>query len=369
MENGKKGNRSGFRQPLHRLLVKLYCSTVFMFKNFGKVLPLILLSLKRLFRRNKYIFHLATPTHTNIGDQMIVFAMEKWCKKYLSEYTYIEYDDSIYKDWAYFDFLRLVVKKKDLIFLRGGGSVGDWYIGYEYFVRYVLKCYPNNKIVMFPQSIRFSSTPEGEREKEFTARAYDAHPDFTLYARDETSFALANEMFCRVKARLCPDIAMFLFNNYQPKRYERNGLFLCLRKDAENYYSDALLNNMTETLKKKYKVTLGDTGAAYSISAAQRRAAIEELLSLFSASMVSVTDRFHGVIAAVLTGTPCVVLRSADHKIVSGLQWFKDLDFVFYAETVEDVPGLIEKALQCEQPQASDFSEHFDRLFEEIANG
>lgn len=369
MENRKNSNSSGFRQPLHRLLVKLYCSTVFMFKNFSKVLPVFSLSLKRLFRRNKYVFHLATPTHTNIGDQMIVFGMENWCKKYLSEYTYMEYDDSIYKDWAYFDILKLVVKKKDLILLRGGGSVGDWYIGYEYFIRYVLKCYPNNKIVMFPQSIRFSSTPEGEREKELTARAYDAHPDFTLYARDESSFALATEMFHRVKVRLCPDIAMFLVNSYQPQSYERNGVFLCLRKDAEKFYSDTQMKNMMDTLKQKYEISLGDTGAAYPVSATQRKTAIDELLSLFSKSTVSVTDRFHGVITAALTGTPCVVLRSADHKIVSGMQWFKELDFVFYADTMEDVPALIEKALQCEQPQGPDFSEHFDRLFEEIANG
>jgi len=369
MVNDKSGDGPGFRQNIHAILVKLYCSTVFMFRNPDKVLPVFSLSCKRLFRKRKYVFLLATPTHTNIGDQMIVFGMEAWCKKYLSEYTYMEYDDSVYKNWAYFDFMKLVIKKRDLIFLRGGGSVGDWYIGYEYFVRYVLKSYPKNRIVMFPQSVSFSSTPEGEQEKEMTARAYDAHPDFTLYTRDETSFILAKEMCRHAKVRLCPDIAMFLFNSYRPKQYERNGVFLCLRKDAENYYSIMQLNQMTDSLKPEYEITLGDTGAKHNVYAAQREAEIEGLLALFSKSRVSVTDRFHGVIAAVLTGTPCVVLRSADHKIVSGIQWFKDLDFVFYAETIEDVPGLMEKAMQCSEVQAPDFSDYYDRLFEEIANG
>lgn len=359
----------GTRKILHNRIVEIYCSTIFMLKNMKKILPVFFLAVKRIFSRKLYVFVLATPTHSNIGDQMIVFGMEKWCEKYMPDFICKEYDDGIYKDWSYFAFLKLVIKKGYLLFLRGGGSLGDRYIGYEQFIRHVLKSYPKNKIVMFPQSVSFSNTPDGEIEKKETEKAYDAHPDFTLYARDETSFALANEMFHRAKVRLCPDIAMFLFNRYQPKQYDRGGLFLCLRKDIENFYSDAEHSEMINSLNKQYDIRFGDTGAEHPISAAQRKSEIEELLSLFSKSSVTVTDRFHGVISAVLTGTPCVALRSEDHKIVSGIKWFEGVDFIFYAESLEDVPQLVKKAMQCKNPVTPDFSGYFDRIYEDILNG
>ncbi len=351
-------------------LVEYYCSAVFILKNPKKAASLFALFLGRLFSKKRYIFNLATPTHTNIGDQMIVAGMKKWCETYCPDYAYKEYDDGIYKNWSYFFLLKAVIRKKDLLFLRGGGSVGDWYIGYEYFIRHVLKSYPKNKIVMFPQSVRFSPTPLGEEEKKLTVSAYDSHPDFTLYTRDETSYSLAKEMFGRAKVRLCPDIAMYLFQRYPLESVERKGLFLCLRTDKnETYYRNGERLEMTEHLKSVYQVTVGDTSAGHGISAETRDFEIRKLLSHFSKSRAAVTDRFHGVISAVITGTPCVVLRSADHKIVAGMKWFEGLDFVFYAETIDMVPSLVKKALRCENPKTPDFSSYFDRMAEEIANG
>lgn len=360
---------NGIGKRFHRSFVMIYCSVIFLLKNPRKVLSIFSLSVRRIFRRQRYIFNLATPTHTNIGDQMIVFGMEKWCEKYLPLYLYKEYDDSIYKDWSFFAFLKLVIKKKDLIFFRGGGSVGDLYIGYEYFIRHVLKSYPKNKIVMFPQSINFSDTPTGCEEKRKTAVAYDAHPDFTLYARDEISFSTAEAMFSHLKVRLCPDIALFLLYSYQPKQYERKGLFLCLRTDVEAFYSEKDLDKLILSLQNDYTLSFGDTGSGHRIDAAHREAEVENLLGLFSKSKAAVTDRFHGVISAVLTGTPVVALRSEDHKIVSGIKWFKDLDYVFYAESTEEVPALVEKAMRCKSITAPDFRPYFDKIYEDITHG
>jgi len=358
----------GIKQDLHKKLAELYGSAVFMLKHPGKVLPVFPFTVKRLFGGKKYIFLLAAPTHSNRGDQMIFSGMKKWCGQYLPEYGCKEYDDDIYKDWSFFRFLKLVIKKGDILFLRGGGSVGDRYLGYEEFVRHVLESYPENKTVMFPQSVSFSDTREGEKEKLKTAQAYDAHPDFTLYARDETSYAIAKEMFRRAKVRLCPDIALFLSGG-KPNPCGRDGVLFCLRNDSEIYYSEQERGSMAEALKKQYPVRFGDTGAGHNIPSDKREAEIQALLCLFSASKVAVTDRFHGVISAVLTGTPCVALRSADHKIVSGIHWFKDLDYVFFAENSKEVPALVEKAMRCEKTDAPDFSAYFNMIYEDIVHG
>lgn len=358
------------RQRIHNHLVKFYCAIIFMLKNQKTVRPILLMAFKRLFSRKKYIFHLATPTHDNRGDQMIVFAMKKWCEKYFPDYVYLEYDDGIYKDWSYFSLLKMVIRKRDFIFLRGGGSVGDWYLGYEYFIRHVLESYPNNKIVMFPQSVNFSNTPKGIAEKNETARVYDSHGSFIMNTRDEMSYHQAKEMFHHCKVRLCPDIAMFLIGTYQPMDYERNGVLLCLRCDEnEIFYNQIERRKMITHLESKYSLHFGDTGAGHSISADKREEEIKNLLELFSRSQVAVTDRFHGIISAVLTKTPCVALRSADHKIPAGIKWFSGVNYVFYADTIEEVPTLVEKAFLCANLTAPDFSKYFELLYKDIMNG
>ena len=353
----------------HKTLVGIYGSAIFLLKKPRKVLPIFVLSIKRIFSRKTYVFNLATPTHTNIGDQMIVFGMEKWCEEYLPNFVYREYDDGIYEDWSFFTFLKLVIKKRDFIFLRGGGSVSDRYIGYEHFVRHVLKSYPKNKIIMFPQSVGFSNTTTGHEEKTKTAAAYDAHPEFTLYTRDKTSFSIAEEMFSHTKVRLCPDIALFFLHSSQPKQYARKGLFLCMRTDTEAFYDKDDLEKLIFSLQTKYDLRFGDTGSGHRIDAGYRETEIENLMSLFSKSKVAVTDRFHGVISAVLTGTPVVALRSADHKIVSGIEWFKNSNYVFYAESPKDVPALVEKAMRCESITTPDFRPYFDKIYEGIMHG
>ena len=340
------------------------------FKNPQKAKPLIALALKRLFSRKRYIFLPAAPTHANRGDQMIVLAMKKWCEKYLPEYGYLELDDSILDEWFCLSLLKFAVKKHDMIFLRGGGSVGDWYLYYENFIRQVLKIFVKNKIVMFPQTVNFSGTPKGREEKDRTSAAYDSHPDFTLVARDEASFSAAQDMFRRAKVRLCPDIALYLCRETTLAPAERTGVLFCFRPDAnETYYSEEERLQIIDAVKKRYEIKFGDTSAGYRIPAGEREQEVIELLRLFAGSKAAVTDRYHGIISAVITGTPVVALRSAGPKIVSGIKWLEDLDFVFYAETVEAVPGLIEKALQRGQAQVPDFSHYYDRLFEDIANG
>jgi pyruvyl transferase EpsI len=368
--------KTKLKTKIHSLVNKsktftaIYEAADFIRKNHEKSKPVLALAVKRIFSRKKYIFIFATPTHGNRGDHLIVYAMKKWCETYLSDNTVVEYEDRLFEDWSALNLLKAAVRKQDFIFLRGGGSVGDWYIDYEYLIRQVLKSFAKNKIVMFPQSVNFSSTPGGREEKLKTTAAYDSHPDFTLYTRDETSFAIANEMFKHAKVRLCPDIAMFLFNTYKPKEYTRGGVLFCLRPDVnETFYNENERGKMITEVKEKYAVKFGDTSAGHNVPGDRREEEIEKLLHLFSESRVAVTDRYHGVISAVLTGTPCVALRSADHKITSGIKWFEDLDFVFFAETIEDVPSLVEKAMQCESPKTPDFSSRFDTLFEEIANG
>ncbi|GEM_PF-605034 len=371
MTKNEKNNESkrALRQLKERLIV-LIEALLYIKNHTSQAASILRLAAGRLFGTGKRVFLLGSPTHGNRGDQMIVFAMEKWCGEYLKEYIYTEYDSRFLTDMTFLSLLKAAVRKRDVILIRGGGSVGDWYIGYEYFVRFVIKRFPRNKIVTFPQSVNFSDTPKGREEKRLTALSYDSHPDFTLYTRDITSFAIAGEMFSRAKVRLCPDIAMFLFYRYPVDAQPRNGVLFCLRTDKkEIYYTEKQRKHLVDEVGKKYDLLFGDTEAGHIIYPETRESEIRQLLGLFTRSKVAVTDRFHGVIAAVLTNTPCVALRSADHKISSGIKWFENTPSVFFAESIEEAPFLIDKAMRCDKIAAPDFEPYFRGIREEIVNG
>lgn len=313
---------------------------------------------------------MASPTHTNIGDHMISLGTKKWCQDFLPGYKYKEFDDDIYKDWSFFDLVRLCVKKEDFVLLRGGGSIGDRYLGYELFIRHALKVLDKNKVFMFPQSIFFSSGELGQTQRALTAAAYDRHPDFTLCLRDQASYNLALQMFKKTKLHLCPDMALYLKDSYRPKKEnERRGSFLCLRQDGEKHHK-----NLAKILPQKltslsYQISLGDTAADSRVSHAQRPAVVEDFLLNLSKKEAIVTDRYHGLIAAALTLTPVVVLQSEGHKIPSGLKWFEGGNFIFFADSPDRVPALLKKALACEERIPPDFSPHFVRLREVFFDG
>ena len=60
---------------------------------------------------------------------------------------------------------------------------------------------------------------------------------------------------------------------------------------------------------------------------------------------VVVTDRLHGMIFCAITGTPCVVIRSFDHKVLEGFRWLKDVPSMKLVENPDaaEVLGAIEE--------------------------
>ncbi len=322
----------------------------------------------RIFSSKAYAFLLAAPTHNNLGDHMISLGTKKWCLDFLPEYIYKEFDDDIYKDWSHFDLFHLAVRKRDLILLRGGGSIGNRYLGYELFIRRVLETLTDNRVFIFPQSLYFSENEDGLYQEKLTASAYDGHPHLTLCLRDEESYLQAQKIFSKTRIHLCPDMALYLLDFVKGYDGPRRGVFLCLRQDGEKHFQN-LAESLSETLLSLgYEINLGDTAAKGRVYQSTRAAVVEGFLSSLAQYQAIVTDRFHGLIAAVLTGTPAVVLKSEGHKIPSGIKWFDGCELVFYAESAEEVPALLEKTLTREGGGPPNFSDHFINLRELVVN-
>ena len=112
----------------------------------------------------KKVVLMGVPHHNNLGDNAIAFAEKEFIKEVLPEYNYYEIseetiDKCVYKVIDYID-------QDSLIFLHGGGNFGDEYLYVEDGRRKVIELFPENTIILFPQTMFFSETKQGKEELE-----------------------------------------------------------------------------------------------------------------------------------------------------------------------------------------------------------
>ena len=81
------------------------------------------------------------------------------------------------------------------------------------------------------------------------------------------------------------------------------------------------------------------------------------------------TDRYHGPILSLAAGTPVVLIKTTDHKVVTGAEWFRGVydDYVYVAEDLEQAfeiaKNLYNKDLT--NPMSPYFEEeYYDKLCE-----
>lgn len=317
-------------------------------------------------RTKPCIFLIGTPGYGNLGDQIIAVAEKQWLKDYYPDYELREFTHEQLMADKNCKLLLSQINKNDLIFLQGGGNLNDLYLNCESIRRTVISECFENRIVMFQQSIFFSDTQRGKEIQAETCRVYNGHKKFTLITRDDRSYALAKEIFSSLQVLEYPDMATYLFGKLSLVQTVRNGVLICLRDDAERFYSDGQTASMLDALKAENALSVADTNLHRTIATENRLLEITTLLNTFAKHKVVVTDRFHGMIFAVLSGTPCVALRSSDHKITEGIKWFKDYDGIYYAKNIEDVPALVEKAKHLKNFNTPDFSHYFEEMYRQL---
>jgi exopolysaccharide biosynthesis predicted pyruvyltransferase EpsI len=92
------------------------------------------------------------------------------------------------------------------IFLQGGGSFGDLYKSNHQFHEDIILRYRDRPIIFLPQTLYFAH----EENLLQSAKLFNAHPDLTIFARDDYSFALASQHFSHCKVIKAPDMAFQL---------------------------------------------------------------------------------------------------------------------------------------------------------------
>lgn len=292
--------------------------------------------LKNSFYRNAYI--IGTPTHTNIGDSAIAIAEKEFLKTIYKHTSIIEITFTEYLEHR--DNLKNTILTTDAIYLHGGGNMGNQWFNEEEFRRTVLSDFPNNKIVIFPQTIHYLKNEHGITEEKNSIFFYDNKPNLTLVAREQKSYETMQALYPNTKILLVPDIVLSTtkktFGILQDK-HKRDGILCVFRTDDEKSLTRDTITQLKaelENLKLQYSIT--DMHATMNITKENRSQVVHDKLLEFASAKLVITDRLHGMIFAAITGTPCIVFSNYNHKVKGSYDWISYLPYIKYVETLDE---------------------------------
>lgn len=299
-------------------------------------------SFDRNSKGKKKVFLIGTEDFGNLGDHQIAISIIEFVEKYCGQCTIKEVTHKEY--WRQKSFLCRYIKENDLILMTGGGNFGDVYLAAQKLREDVVHNWPNNKKIIFPQTIYYTNTENGEKIKMNSKKIFVKQNNIVLFVRDRKSFEFAKKNFS-CKSYLAPDIV--LSRNLQSETKRENYVLLCFRNDIEKKITDPkiseikkYLNNFIEEIKET------DLQLKYHITKEQRDDEIVKVLTMWRKSKLVITDRLHGMIFAAVTGTPCIVFGNYNHKVREAYEWIEYLPYIIYVENIEEVKSSMSMLLK-----------------------
>ncbi len=295
---------------------------------------------EKLFPSTKCVFYFGVTNHSNLGDLAQRYCITKWIKENYSDYQLIMVESDVivnpYLTKRFFNHLNKIYKKDDVIVFQSGYCTQDLGGNHPLMHRLVCEYMPEARILMMPQTIFF----QHEANKRICAENHNKAKNMLFLARDTISYNMAKEMFPDIRVEAYPDIVTTLIGTFQYDN-PRAGVSLCTRDDGEKLYSKKEIDKLAERLETDgIKVQQKDTQAAQTVEELIRNLKyyIESEIESYSHNEVTITDRYHGTIFSLCAGTPVIIIKTTDHKVTTGADWFKGIydDYVFVANDLED---------------------------------
>lgn len=142
-----------------------------------------------------YVF-IELPYYPNPGDALIWSGTENFLKNF-------NYKCLCKGSFGTFQFPKL--DERTIIILQGGGNFGDLYRLNQDFRNKVYTSYPNNKIIVLPQSVYY----QGRRALIKDVKIMRNHKHLTICARDRYSYNFLRKFRFSDKVMLVPDMAFY----------------------------------------------------------------------------------------------------------------------------------------------------------------
>lgn len=301
------------------------------------------------FKRNNenIIFYLGIPVHTNLGDLAQGVCIRKWLNKNYPDFRVVEIETDALVN-TYFSSLSLFkdkYKDGDIIVFQSGYTTTDLGGYADEMHRAVINALPDAKMLMMPQTIFFRN----ENNKIRTSRCYNRAKNMLFLARDRVSYEMAVDMFPDIRVELFPDIVTTMIGNSMSNG-KRSGILFCCRNDSEKFYTDEKINNLMKQcstlLCKVEKTDTTKTGKRSEIVKNAEQYIYSEV-KMYSKYELIITDRYHGTILSLVAGTPVIIIKTTDHKVITGAEWFEGLydNYVYVADSLDDVYRIAENIL------------------------
>jgi len=287
------------------------------------------------------------PYYTNIGDILIWEGEIQFIQQYITKNKML-FSCSIQT------FNSSNIDKNTIIILHGGGNFGDIWRGHADFRLKILKEFPQNKIIILPQTVYYSNKDTLLSD----AAIFNNHKNLFICARDKYSYQILKEYFTESgnTIYLLPDMA-FCISQDKIKKYkseQRNKTLFLKRTDNELNYTINYSKYITEkkydicdwpSMGKENKKLISYFFLRCLLWANRRIPVVFRVLTdiyastFFKPAMIKTgvkfiskyekiyTTRLHTAILCCLLEKPCVLFNNSYGKNSSFYEtWLKDVD-------------------------------------------
>lgn len=292
----------------------------------------------------KKCYLLGTPTYINLGDSAIVLAELAYIKQFG-----IDVKEITSKELR--RFRRVIaksIKRTDILLWPGGGNMGDQWFGEETMRREVMAAFPENPLIIFPQTIYYSDTENGRQEAENGKAFYNGREGLVIVARERKSEEIMLRMYPKTEILLTPDIVLSATKEtFGAQEQPRSGVLLCMRSDPERAMTDEMRKAIEEMLQKEgTPFRYMDMYSDAPIHKQNRAEAVREKMEELASAELVITDRLHGMVFCALAGTPCIVFGNYNHKVYGTYEWIQYLSYIRYVETAEEAEAWLPEMLK-----------------------
>lgn len=275
---------------------------------------------KKLSKNKRRVFLVDLPLYGNLGDQAIRISELSFLKSNCDKLNWelvCSFNNDFFKNLKW---IKKNINENDVIICHGGGNIGDQYRYYEELRQITIHEFPNNRIIIFPQTYYFSKTKKGKELERATQKIYSQHKKLTIIAREKFSYKKMKESFPRNRVLLLPDIVFdYPIERLSLSKPNSKSVGFCFRDDVEKKISNQEVKSFEYfCIQNGYQVKKTSTSILPDIDFRKienTTKVVDAKIREFSNYELLVTDRLHGVIFSMLAGTPCIALENLNYKV------------------------------------------------------
>lgn len=293
---------------------------------------------------------MGVPEHGNLGDSAIVIAMRAFFRNLgVPDNGIVEHLPGNFHTIS--PLLRFSIRRQCILCSPGGGNMGDEYDWEECYRHAFVNAFPNNPIIIFPQTLYYTNSEKGTFLKNRSIEVYNDHLRLCICARERPSFEQMQNLYRNSTIVLTPDIVLAATREtFGVSDQLRQGALLCMRSDREKSVPHEVISAMENWLDSKgFQYQYVDTVINEHITPSNRFQYVSQKLNEFAAAKLIITDRLHGMIFSALTETPCIVFKNYNHKVFETYKWLKGCPYIKFVEDEQKIESYLEDIFKIEE--------------------